>query len=182
MDLSVVKPRFKFKHRLAGRYHWEPVNDAARALPTMVGGSTSIVWFWGGKLDGVTVTARAHARGGELGMHPQEYRDHVKALRLVHNHGPAEGRGLSCPERETDAGKLRGACMEREHLAYLAADVPPPFVPFSRGGYSASGGVLPAPVPAGHAVQLSPGYSELPKSAVARFGRGILLALNQGSI
>ena len=28
----------------------------------------------------------------------------------VHNHGPAEGRGLDCPERTTPEG-LRGACM-----------------------------------------------------------------------
>lgn len=28
----------------------------------------------------------------------------------VHNHGPAEGPGLDCPERETQIG-LRGACL-----------------------------------------------------------------------
>lgn len=28
----------------------------------------------------------------------------------VHNHGPAEGRGLDCPERRTPLG-LRGACL-----------------------------------------------------------------------
>lgn len=28
----------------------------------------------------------------------------------VHNHGPAEGPGLGCPERMTDTG-LRGACL-----------------------------------------------------------------------
>jgi len=28
----------------------------------------------------------------------------------VHNHGPAEGRGLDCPERVVE-GQLRGACL-----------------------------------------------------------------------
>lgn len=30
--------------------------------------------------------------------------------RLVHNHGPDEGRGLDCPERKTEYG-LKGACL-----------------------------------------------------------------------
>jgi len=29
---------------------------------------------------------------------------------LVHNHGPAEGRGLDCNERRDAGGSLRGAC------------------------------------------------------------------------
>lgn len=47
---------------------------------------------------------------------------------IVHNHGPAEDRGLDCPERLVD-GRLRGACLRtsaldpstcRETLADLA--------------------------------------------------------------
>jgi hypothetical protein len=31
---------------------------------------------------------------------------------IVHNHGPAEGPGLGCPERRTEiGGYLRGACL-----------------------------------------------------------------------
>lgn len=30
---------------------------------------------------------------------------------MVHNHGPAEGRGLDCPERRLPDGTLRGACL-----------------------------------------------------------------------
>ena len=30
---------------------------------------------------------------------------------LVHNHGPAEGRGLGCPETRTPEGRLIGACL-----------------------------------------------------------------------
>ena len=32
----------------------------------------------------------------------------------VHNHGPAEGRGLDCNERRTADGGLRGACQPDE--------------------------------------------------------------------
>lgn len=38
---------------------------------------------------------------------PAEYLD----AEPVHNHGPAEGRGLDCGERTVD-GKLRGWCMD----------------------------------------------------------------------
>jgi hypothetical protein len=33
----------------------------------------------------------------------------------VHNHGPAEGEGLSCPERTTSAGVTVGSCLDRKY-------------------------------------------------------------------
>lgn len=37
---------------------------------------------------------------------------------LVHNHGPADGRGLGCGERIVD-GRLRGWCMILAHRALM---------------------------------------------------------------
>lgn len=41
----------------------------------------------------------------------------------VHDHGPAEGRGLDCPERTVE-GRLRGACLDRESGDSSQADAP----------------------------------------------------------
>lgn len=38
----------------------------------------------------------------------------------VHNHGPAEGLGLDCPERRLPDGSLRGACMPAAEPSALA--------------------------------------------------------------
>lgn len=39
--------------------------------------------------------------------------DYLDTPEFVHNHGPAEGRGLDCGERVID-GKLKGWCMDAE--------------------------------------------------------------------
>lgn len=77
--MTASKPRFRFGRRSAGTYYWEPLNDAARALP-MVGESTGVSWFWGDARTGLGVTLNAHTRAGELGMKPAEYREHVRRL------------------------------------------------------------------------------------------------------
>lgn len=44
---------------------------------------------------------------------------------VVHNHGPAEGRGLDCPEHLVD-GQLRGVCIaDRDHLRAVAEAATP---------------------------------------------------------
>jgi hypothetical protein len=36
----------------------------------------------------------------------------IPTKRVVHNHGPSEGRGLDCGERRMPDGSLRGHCLD----------------------------------------------------------------------
>lgn len=53
--------------------------------------------------------APAHVVWREVG----EWQQVGRGDRRVHNHGPAEGRGLDCPEQIID-GRLVGACIGRD--------------------------------------------------------------------
>jgi hypothetical protein len=112
METLVVKPRFRFMGRSAGRYYWEPVNDEARAYMMTAEGSTAVRWFWGDRF-GMDVAVAAHDRAGELGMTPREYRDHVKGL-------AAETRAAAL-----SAPLITREEMDRELSRYLSADASP---------------------------------------------------------
>lgn len=46
-------------------------------------------------------------------------------MSVVHNHGPAEGRGLDCAESVQEDGSLIGACLAAAAVAIVAVTADP---------------------------------------------------------
>lgn len=168
MEALEVKPRFRFAGRRRGRYVWEPLNEEARALMMTPSAVTSVAWFWGDRL-GLQVEAEAVIRAEALGMTPAEYREHVQRLR-------EDARALQSvmvPVTAEEMAELIPPGSWPAGMTRLAADV------FPDGRTPSAGGLLPSPVPATSAVKLSSGCYYVPASAVRRYGRRVLDALNQ---
>jgi hypothetical protein len=175
METLEVKPRFRFSHRSAGRYYWEPVNDEARAHMMTAEESTAVRWFWGDRF-GMDVAVAAHDRAGELGMTHREYREHVKGLAAETRKGwrSLTGEELaelipagSWPAGMTDTHAARAAYveerreMDRELSRYLSADAPEPRVNLITNPWFDGATTSASPYPWNAARQYAAGGAEL---------------------
>lgn len=183
METLEVKPRFRFRHRMAGRYFWEPLNDEARAALTAPSSSTPVAWFWGPGTSGLDVTVRAYDRAGELGMTLDQYREHVRALATKAREEREEREDFWRPITAEEMAELIPEGSWPAGLQRLAYDVYLEPLPLPIASLPhADEFVWPtaAPVPASAAVKLTeraPAVRTLGRRFLGLLAAGTLLAL-----